>query len=362
MVTILASGVGLGLYIPSVLIERALARAGVRAEVLVIEGLYTPQHQRAHTAHRDAHHASFALAQLAHRMARGVAHCLDEARVDALLARWRDEARREFVVWAGYWLPLLERHRIASGLALEVDHCRIDAIRSASFRVHPALDARGREIWLWHEAAGRIEHEIPVGDAPPIAFESREHRLVVHGGGWNIGTYRDAMHELARTDYALDVVVHDAAEAPAPRGGDRAWMLEPGWHTWEAASHTPPAFPPMREVTRGVPGQRIDGLACHAMHEVIRHAKAIVSKPGGCTLIDSLAAATPVVMLDAYGDAEQANARLWQRLGYGIDLATWRASGFDPGVLPRLHANLVGRTRAPGYPGRELPRLREAQS
>jgi hypothetical protein len=96
----------------------------------------------------------------------------------------------------------------------------------------------------------------------------------------------------------------------------------------------------------------------HPFHSVIRRARAIVSKPGGCTLIDSLASATPVVLLDAYGYAEQSNGAIWAHLGFGIPYGTWEASGFDSAVLGGLHTALMARGRGEtGYPGAYAERL-----
>jgi hypothetical protein len=357
-VTILTSCVGLGLYIPALLIERRLGRLGFAADVEAIEGYYTPARQRAHIAHRDAHHASFALAQLAHRMARSVEHCLDRAKVAALLERWRAERRRHFIVWAGFWLPVIEQYREAArDLDIEVDRCRIDAVVSASFKVHRDLDDGGSEIWLWNWNERRIVHELPVTDSPPVPFVERDDRLVVHGGGWGIGTYRDAASELAKTRYALDIVIHDAAERPAARNTDRALMLDPSWQPWGSGGGASRAFPPMVEVGERAAIALDAGREGHPMHGVIRAAKAIVSKPGGCTLIDSLAAATPVVLLEPYGYAEESNARLWEHLGFGISFASWRATGCDRGILGRMHENIVARTRGVDYPRAYARRL-----
>ena len=357
-VTVLTSCVGLGLYIPALLIERQLRRSGLDADVEVIEGYYTPERQHAHFAHRDAHHANFALAKLAHRMARPVEHCLDRGKVAALFERWRGQGRRHFIVWAGFWLPLLERYRgAAPELEVEIDRCRIDAVASASFNVHRDLDEGGSEIWLWNWAERRIVHEIPVTGIAPIPFGERDDRLVVHGGGWGIGTYRDAASELARTRWGLDVVIHDAAERSAARDGDRALMLDPLWRPWPNGSGAAREFPPMIEVGERAMVPLADDAEQHPMHAVIRGAKAIVSKPGGCTLIDSLAAATPVVLLEPYGYAEESNARLWEHLGFGVPLAAWRASGCDPEVLGRLHENIAARTRGVDYPGAYAERL-----
>ena len=350
-VTILTSAVGLGLYIPALLIARRLQRSGVEAEVEVLEGHYTPAFQRAHVAHRAAHHANFALAQLAHRMARAVDHCLDDDRMRALLARWRREDRRRFIVWAGFWLPVLERYRASlDDGRLDVDHCRIDAAIPASFKVHRDLDARGHEIWLRNWARRSVDHEIPVTDAPPVPFRARADRLVVHGGGWGIGTYREAGRELADAHYHLDVVVHDAAEAAGLGRGDRAFMLDPAWRPWQRDPAAGSVFPPMGEVVGRTVVACPDNAEHHALHDVIREAKAIVSKPGGCTLIDSLAGQTPVVLLAPYGYAEESNGRLWEHLGFGIPYAAWRATGYDPAVLEQLAANIAARRRGIDYP------------
>lgn len=357
-VTILTSGVGLGLYIPALLIDRRLRRQHFDVDVEILEAYYTPDYQRAHLAHRAAHHANFTLAQLAHRMARGVEHCLDDDRLRMLLERWLQQGRRHFIVWAGFWLPVIERYRrMTGGAKLEVDHCRIDAVISASFKVHRDLAAAGEEIWLWNWAQRRIVHEIPVTAAPPIPFAARADRLVVHGGGWGIGTYRTILPELARSSHALDVVIHDLAEAPPPRNGDRALMLDPAWRPWQCEPGAGHAFPPMVDVSDGGIIRRENPADHHAMHDIIRASRAIVSKPGGCTLIDSLAAATPVVLLEPYGYAEESNARLWEHLGFGIPYAAWRATGHDPGVLARLHANIAARSPGVDYPRAYAERL-----
>ena len=149
-VTVLTSAVGLGIYIPALLVQRGLRDHGRAAEVEVLEAYYTPERLESHVKHRDAHHRDFALARIANRMARDVQHCLDAGLMEALLRRWTRDGRRHFIAWSGFWLPILERYRAMSGLELDIDHCRIDADISASFRIHAELRSRGREIWLWH--------------------------------------------------------------------------------------------------------------------------------------------------------------------------------------------------------------------
>jgi hypothetical protein len=319
--------------------------------VEVLEDFYTPTRQQSHIAHAEAHHADFALAQMAHRMARSVLDCLDGERVKDLLRHWSEQACRHFIVWSGFWLPVLERYRAFANGPLEIHHCRIDAEMSASFKVHADLAPLGREIWLWHGAAGRLVHEIPVSDDAPLPYARRPSRLAVHGGGWGIGTYRERVAELGDARFALDLVLHSDDEAEMLRSGDTGYRLRPGWQAWQRDSAGDLQFPPMDVLEAGDTTPCPEPADHHGFYTVIRRNCAIVSKPGGCTLVDSLASATPVVLLEPYGYAEARNAEIWQKLGFGIDYGEWRAARFDPAVLKRLHQNLLDHTeRGVNYP------------
>ncbi len=52
-----------------------------------------------------------------------------------------------------------------------MDHCRIDAEISASFKIYPDLKA-GNEIWLWNWQDKKIVHEIPVMHAEAVPFDA----------------------------------------------------------------------------------------------------------------------------------------------------------------------------------------------
>jgi len=362
-VSILSSGVGLGVYVPALLVQRQLRSRGVAADVETIEACYSPDCQRRHLAHQRACHQNFGLAALAQRMVRGVGDCLDPQRVDALFRRWSAEGRKDFIVWSGFWLPVLERYRQMSSAALGIDCCRIDADVSPSFRAHPGLAAGAVEIWLWNWREKRTLFELAVDDRPPVGFPDREHRLVLHGGGWGIGTYLDALAQL-RNDaggagWGLDAIVQGCGEAAGGRPGDRYFAVDPDWRTWHRGSDGH-RFPPLVDVQSGRP---LGAGSDHALYELIRCSKAIVSKPGGGTLIDSLSSATPVVLLDPLGEAEACNGALWEHLGFGIPLSKWRQRAYAASVLEELHENLARRTRnGPDYPSHYVERLRQREA
>jgi hypothetical protein len=340
-VSILTSGVGLGVYIPALLVDRQLHKLGLAADVEVLENYYTPVRQKGHLAFRDAHHTNFALAQMAHRMVRDVQECLDPERVGLLIQSWAKEQRDHFIVWSGFWLPVIEEYRRqASNRHLYVDHCRIDAEISASFKIYPQLQYSGRAIWLWNWAERSLVHRLSAKTGRPLPFGSRDHRLVVHGGGWGIGTYREKAVELRSAGYALDIVIHDGSEA-CRNSRDRYFMLEPDWRPWNKASDGTQEFPPMGELRASHTIAYERNSDYHPFYDVIRGSMAIVSKPGGCTLIDSLNSATPVILLEPYGYAERSNALMWEHLGFGMPYEKWQQTGYDTAVLEKLHLNIL---------------------
>ena len=360
-VTILTSAVGLGIYVPALLIERQLRRLEVDAEVEVLESYFTPEKRRSHLAQKSAHHSNFALALLAHRMAGDVQDCLDPQQVPSLLSRWAEQGRVNFIVWSGFWLPLLDQYRVLVGnRALSVDSCRIDAELSASFKPHQGHRPDENEIWLWNGELQKLLHHIPVTAQVPLPFGERDKRLVVHGGGWGIGTFQTRALELGESGFALDVVVHDLSEAKQKRQSDRCFMVDPSWHPWTRNAEGRHEFPPMGEVpSYGATIFRNEG-ECHEFYRVIRRSQAIISKPGGGTLIDSLSSATPLILLEPYGYAEQRNAEVWEHLGFGISYAAWKQAGYSSAVLEGLHRNLLaGKSASPDYTREYAQRLRE---
>jgi hypothetical protein len=350
--TVLTSGVGLGSYVAALLHQESLRDAGHDVDTEVIEGWFTAAHRERHLAHRAAYSRSFRLALAGRQMAGGVEDRLDEARIETLLAGWEREGRSHFLVWSGYWLPVLERYLArVSDVRVELELCRIDAIESDSFRVHdqPA-GAVSRELWLWSWERRALGTRLPVRAGPPVPFAQRGRRLVAHGGGWGLGTYSEVLSELSAAAYALDVLGVDRVDWAGRGPLDRRYVADPDWHPWVRDAGGELTFPPLGEVGPGGEVAYVRHPAFPAAHLRVRDAMAVVSKPGGGTLLDSLAAATPVVLLEPWGRPEARNGALWEELGFGIGFARWCETGFDQRVLEAIHRTLLaageGRPRA----------------
>ncbi|SEF24146.1 hypothetical protein SAMN05421837_102587 [Amycolatopsis pretoriensis] len=334
MIEILTSGVALGVHVPGLLLADRLREKGCRAEVNVIERLL-PAAKRATAADMKwAFHRDFRLAKTGHRIATDPAEVADDGAVRELMAKWAADGVRTFVVWSGFWLPIVRRYLSTQDASVRVVVCHIDSQASPSFRKAGAADVPAEHVFMIDAARRSVPCSVPVSPLPPVAWADRE-RLYAHGGGWGMGTYREPVDDLAAHGFELDVLAYEAGDV-AGRPGARYFMMDPAWHPWHDDG-----YPPFGEVRRDGTVRYTRGVGCPGSFELTRSAMAMVSKPGGGTLLDSLWAATPVVLLEPLGAAERANAGLWQELGFGVPYEDWRATGYSPGVLEALHRNLV---------------------
>jgi hypothetical protein len=332
-ITILTAGTGLGVYLPGLMMQRQLALRGVDADIDVWERLFSDSalYERARVV--AAFQENYALAQMANKMPQPNSHLLDANAVAQLLVRWR--GRKHFAVWSGYWLELLALHRQQEG-AIHVDLCRIDATVSASFK-HTNTE-QARDVWLWRQDKLALEYSI-LSENTPVLWENRTKRLVLHGGGWSLGSYLLEARALAQ-HFSIDLLLGNASDVPAMPENVRIWRIDPAWQPWQRDANGKHGYPPMLDSTGAMQTQ-------HMRDALLSSAMAIVCKPGGCTLIDSLNTATPIVFLAPFSEAEAANADVWKALGFGIDLDDWKRAGYAHAQLAALHEALLQQRSKP---------------
>ncbi|MEU8349587.1 hypothetical protein [Streptomyces sp. NPDC048845] len=341
MIEILTSGVALGVHVPGLLLADRLREQGAEAEVRVLERLL-PERVRATTsAMKWAFHRDFRLASAGRRLLTDPSSAVTGRAVDALTDVWRARGVTRFVVLSGFWLPILEKYLAGCEDPPPVDLCHVDSVFSPSFRGLGRSALNPRHIRLADHAGGRVPYSIPVTREPAVPWADRDRRLLVHGGGWGMGTYRGHVPEFRDRGWELDVLAYEQADVTADEG-IRYFMLDPAWHPWQDNG-----YPPFGRALPGEPVRYTRGTGHHGSFDLARTATAMVSKPGGGTLLDSLWSATPLVLLDPFGEHEEHNARLWTRLGFAIGLQDWRATGCDPDVLAELHRALLQASARP---------------
>jgi hypothetical protein len=343
MIEILCSGVSLGHYIPGLLLRDRLRALGVMARVRVFEQLLDDQRRERIEQTRRSYHASFRVATTAQRLAAALTPPAEPALADVLLDEW--SARKPYlVVMSGYWISIVRRWLAQDPSRRElVEIFHVDVTESPGWRAQALTEHEVTRTW-WCDGRGPTStlHSMLPLDAPEVA---RESRVVVHGGGWGIGDYRDAIASLLDAGLGVDLVAYEEPELDMLRSGVRGLLMSPTWKPW---LDDEPDYPPLTVV--GEPAIDFVDRGHRLLHFIAR-ALAIISKPGGATLVESLGAATPIAFATPFGAHEAINADVWCRLGGGIPLGDWRARGFDRDAVQRCRDALVEmRARTPMYP------------
>jgi hypothetical protein len=358
VIEILISGVSLGVYVPGLLVRERLRALGVAARVVVYESFIAPERQARIDAAKRAYHERLAFALAGQRLARQLSPEPHEELLGPLFARWERSPPSALVALSGYWVPVVARWAGGSPeRAAAVDLLHMDSTLAPSWRTFGSAGLR--DVWLFSAEERRVRFRLPVsgGDVP---FGERGPRVVVHGGGWGIGHYEVVVPDLVAHGYEVDLAAY-FPEDLRPAAGVRHLFLDPAWKPWLPGEDGEPGFPPSREVAAAWNGESAPARDRHPLYDRIASAAAVVSKPGGATLVDSFAAATPIVFLPPYGDHEQQNAELWEELGFGLSFEAWRDTGFARGPLEALHRNLrEARRHTPSYPDELAARLDSA--
>ena len=346
-VLILVSGFGLGFYIPGLLIRDRLRLMDIPANAEVFESLICASKLELVERNRQVYHADFRVALASQRIPNDIRQSLDPYAVKNLLDRWKSQGRQYFACLSGHWIHILNLYREQMpGLELYVDLLHLDADASPSWKQMKKLVPdyfRGyREAHLYDSSLDRVLYRIDTNAGKPLPFDARNDRLVVHGGGWGIGTYQARIPELQAAGFSIDVVGYTSGEIADASPSKRYYIEDTTWKTWHLDEKGDCQYPPSGRLLAGceeiiAPPQ----IGHHGLLEVIRSARAIVSKPGAGTLIDSLGSATPLIMLEPFGAHEEANAKVWEASGYGISYRDWIAKGASSSLLEQLHFNLI---------------------
>jgi hypothetical protein len=351
VITILGSGVALGVYVPALLISRQLRLRGLATDVVVLESMFLVEKKAKILENKAAFHQNFAVARMGQRLARENRSNIDPPRLEEMYQSWAEEERRFFIVVSGFWMPFVAeyRRRIATA-KLTVHLLHMDAVVSVSWKNVTTTEGEDHHIWLFRHECQDLPYQLRVNSDPPKPYPDRPERYLIHGGGWGIGTYQSKIPELEAGGLALDILLYNTAEVSTSKSNHRYFMIDPAWSPWIKNREQEHEFPPFGRIIPGAAPQYRNRPGHHELFDLARFARAIISKPGGATLVDSLAGATPLIMLEPFGDYEQKNAELWQALGFGIPYQTWRKSGFAPELLEPLHQNLLrSRSNIPDY-------------
>jgi hypothetical protein len=342
VVTLLGSGNSLGAYVPAVQLSRRLASKGIGSDICVLENVFKDHVKAKVPTYRKAFHNDFSLAKKSVDFAHDITGSFDPLKVESLLKQWETEGRSAFIATTGFWLPVLHQYRERRGAAeLKVDLLHLDAGTSVSYVVYRDLIFPSyRNIRFFDTSCAGMSMTLAISDQPAIPMARREQRYTVHGGGWGIGTYKRVCREMLAGGLQLNALAYFANDIEISENV-RYYMNDPAWSPWLQDGLGGHGFPPLARIAPGCPVVYTRRDDYPPLFEIIRNSVAIVSKPGGYSLFESLASATPFVFLEPFARHEADNARYWIERGLGIWYDDWQTMGYDLEPLNRIHENLL---------------------
>ncbi len=350
IITILGSGVTLGIYVPALTINYQLRNKGLSTDVIVLESLFLKEKQDKLPEAKAAFHKNFKFALMAQKMPDGINASIDNNKLELLLQKWKKEGRKKFLVFSGYWVPILEEFlTMANYPDIEIYICHMDVTVSASWETFKSSNPAYKHVWMFSINENKVSSYIDISGETPIPFEKRENNILVHGGGWGIGTYQKVIPQIIGKGYTLDIIAYNSKDVNIHKKTINYYLLDPEWNAWGKDVNSEYTFPGLALIKDNEQVQNyINNNKFSEVFNLIKRNKAIISKPGGATLIDSMASATPLVFLDPFGDYEAKNAELWMKLGFGVSFNDWEKSNYSSNLLENLHNNIISKRESIG--------------
>jgi hypothetical protein len=340
-IKLLCSGVALGVYIPGISLQYQLIKIGYDAEVVVLENLLPDTLRNKIPETKQVFHSNFRLAQMGQKIARDITPSLDPEKTRDLFSQWKEDHDSLYILLSGFWIPLFEQYDKKSLSESRVMILHMDSVPSPSWKFLQGRETGAHPVFIFDYDNHAICSRLNVSSQLPIPFQFRDNRYLAHGGGWGMGTYRNAITALENRGHHLDIIAYNASEICPEKVNNRYYMVDPHWHPWIKNSSNEHSFPPVACFEKGQRSQFSSRPEYHELFYVGARSKAIISKPGGSTLVDSLASATPFIFLDSFGPHEDFNASLWIEKGLGVKFSTWENVDFSDELLENCHLNLM---------------------
>lgn len=350
-IVILTASSGLGSFVPAVTLSKWFQQQHRSVRFYALEQLYTPQALARLEKTKAQCRRSLRTALLTQRWLSqspgAIRQAIDAEKWQAFKAQWQHCPPEQVFIFSGFWLSLIPELQ-AVQQATRATGENQPAYQGLHVDVTASLSWQPGEVRsLQHHhllAAGKEQFLVP--PPPVVDWAQRESRVAVHGGGWDIGDL-DACIVMLRSRYTL--LLGQAAQVGAD-ADEKEWQLrtDPDWLPWQHGCVAGGQYP--AQTLLGQTGAKADALSRMTnslrpyeppFQQLLSRCRALITKPGGASLIDSMATATPLVLLSPFGDYEAANGRAWIKRGFALSFEDWKAQSFALAPLYRCHQALL---------------------
>ena len=305
---ILGSSIALGVYVPALSVKKQLEKSGDHVDLIFLEELYRDKESVMEETKRSFHN-DFRLAKLSYRIPTRNKAALDPETTEMFLRELVQKQYDLIISFSGFWTEFLNRlQNESSYYENRIALIHMDAGLSLSWK--GTVRTNMKEYWLYRLEDQRIICSLEKAKA--LSRKSR--RILVHGGGWGIGEYQNKIARLNELGFPLDIIIYYPEEADPSDTRNDYYLLDPNWKNDSEKTE----YPRLLKYQSGEWTEFADNHQINPIRILIENDIAILSKPGGGTLSDSLVTGTPLILSEELASYENENGMMWEQCGFGI--------------------------------------------
>ncbi|WP_046745909.1 hypothetical protein [Kordia zhangzhouensis] len=332
-ITILTSVIGYGIYFPALIVYEQLKALNYDVHIYSIERYFTEEATTAFEDTKKAFQKDVRLVQIASRIPVKYTQKLSNEKTEALLQEWANNVSTHFLCFSGLWLDTLETYT-KQHPSCTIDICRVDSAVSATWEaLKRHHDLIANDFSFFNAQTNEINYVLHIPEVQPLPYSERADAVAMHGGGWDLGEFTKMTNHFTNA-YHVNLIVNAAPKLSTEN--ITLYANQPNWNPLYDDGF--PSFGRMESDSTLLlqDYQKHPGILT-----VLAQSKAIVSKPGGMTLMDSLITETPLLFLKTVGKNEQSNQQLWEQLQLGMSLPNWLQSEQKATLLQEMQTNLL---------------------
>ncbi|EDP95405.1 hypothetical protein U8527_17100 [Kordia algicida OT-1] len=341
-INILTSVIGYGIYFPALIVYEQLKALHYNVNIYIIERYFDEKATSEFELTKTAFQKDVRLVQIASRIPVKYTKKLSDEKTERLFQNWSNNNTTHFLCFSGLWLETLQDYKKQQPNCV-IDICRVDSAVSSTWEAllrHKNLITN--DVSFFDAKATKINYVLNIPEIKPLPYSERSQNVTIHGGGWDLGDFTSKTEQFTK-DFHVNLIVNGLQELSAKN--ITLFANQPNWNPLYENG-----FPPFG---------RMDSTSKLALENYEKHpgiltvlakSKAIVSKPGGMTLMDSLITETPLLFLKSVGKNENSNQQLWENLQLGISLEAWQQSKDKTALLQEMQSRILAvKTETPCF-------------
>ncbi len=336
-INILSSVIGYGVYFPALILCKQLKKLGFNTNIYIIERFFNDEATSQFIKTKEAFKTNVRLVQIASKLPVSYTNKFDEEKLSKLFNTWENNRSTHFLCFSGLWLEALNDYKSIVPEII-IDCCRVDSEISATWEALRKYKNLIRSDFSFFNATQhKINYILNIPSIKPKPFHARNPEVTIHGGGWDLGNFKDTLKVIEQSNYHVNLILNDLEQLTLQSTTNKSdtYANKPKWNPLFEEG-----FPPFGKL-RGSQLELTNSIEYPGVLKVIIQSSAIMSKPGGMTLMDSLITETPLIFLKSIGKNENGNRRLWENLQIGLTIEDWNTSNFSITVLEEMYHKII---------------------